>query len=89
MAITMSDEDDRYRLKLAIHGVLDAILDAREELPTSPYSCSRTQLKIHTQLQEAHAQMMHALSEENIDAAIAPYMQRVQSTDKKPAHDEY
>ena len=35
------------------------------------------------------SQMMDALSEENIDAAIAPYMQRVQSTDKKPAHDEY
>lgn len=69
MAITMSNEDDRYRLKLAIHGVLDAILDAREELPTSPNSCSRTQLKIHTQLQEAHAQMMHALYLTNMDDA--------------------
>ena len=29
MAMTMGNEDDRYRLKLAIHGVLDAILDAR------------------------------------------------------------
>lgn len=61
IAMTMGNEDDRYRLKLAIHGVLDAIIDAREELSSSPYSCSRTQLKIHTQLQEAHAQMMHAL----------------------------
>ena len=35
------------------------------------------------------SQMMNALSEEKIDAAIAPYMQRVQSTGEKPAHDEY
>ena len=69
MAITMTNEDDRYRLKLAIHGVLDAILDVRDELPSSPYSCSRTQLKIHTHLQEAYAQMMHALYLTNMEDA--------------------
>lgn len=67
IAMTTSNDDDRYRLKLAIHGVLDAILDALEELPSSPFSCSRTQLKIHTQLQEAHAQMMHALYLTNME----------------------
>ena len=35
------------------------------------------------------SQMMNALSEANIDAAIAPYMQRVQSTGEKPARDDY
>ena len=35
------------------------------------------------------SQMMNALAEEKIEAAIEPYMQRVQSKDKKPAHDEY
>lgn len=35
------------------------------------------------------SQMMNALTEEKIEAAIAPYMQRVQSKDKEPAHDEY
>ena len=35
------------------------------------------------------SQMMNALTEEKIEAAIEPYMQRVQSKDKKPAHDEY
>lgn len=69
IAMTMGNEDDRYRLKLAIRGVLDAIIDARAELPSSPYSCSRTQLKIHTQLQEAHAQMMHALYLTNMEDA--------------------
>lgn len=67
--MTMSNDVDRIRVKQGIHAVLDAILDAREELPTSPYSCSRTQLKIHTQLQEAHAQMMHALYLTNMDDA--------------------
>ena len=35
------------------------------------------------------SQMMNALAEENIEAAIAPYMQRVQSTGEKPARDRY
>ena len=35
------------------------------------------------------SQMTDALSEENINAAIAPYMQRIQSTGGKPAHDDY
>ena len=35
------------------------------------------------------SQMMNALTEEKIEAAITPYMQRVQSTDKKPAQDKY
>ncbi|MFC2387396.1 hypothetical protein, partial [Treponema socranskii] len=35
------------------------------------------------------SQMMNALTEEKIEAAITPYMQRVQSKDKEPAHDEY
>ena len=35
------------------------------------------------------SQMMNALAEEKIEAAIAPYMQRIQSTSKKPAHDDY
>lgn len=54
-------EDDRYRVKASIHAVLDSILDAKETLPDSPYSCSTTQLKLHTQLNEAHNLMMHAL----------------------------
>lgn len=57
----MSSEDDRYRIKLAIHAVLDSILDAKHTLPDSPYSCSVTQLQLHTQLNEAHSLMMHAL----------------------------
>lgn len=57
----MSTEDDRYRIKLAIHAVLDSILDAKHTLPESPYSCSGVQLELHTQLNEAHALMMHAL----------------------------
>lgn len=57
----MSIEDDRYRIKLAINSVLDSILDAKESLPSSPFSCSTTQLKIHTQLNEAHKLMMQAL----------------------------
>ena len=35
------------------------------------------------------SQMMNALAEANIDAAIAPYMQRIQSTGEKSARDEY
>lgn len=57
----MITEDDRYRIKLAIHGVLDSILDAKHTLPESPYSCSDVQLELHTQLNEAHSLMMHAL----------------------------
>lgn len=57
----MSIEDDRYRIKIAIHSVLDSILDAKETLPDSPYSCSATQLQLHTQLNKAHDIMLHAL----------------------------
>ena len=41
--MTMDNEDDRYRIKLAIHGVLDSILDAKHALPDSPHSCSGVQ----------------------------------------------
>lgn len=58
---TTSNDEDRYRIKLGIHAVLDAILDARDTLPSSPHSCSHIQLRIHTELQNAHASMMHAL----------------------------
>lgn len=57
----MTTEDDRYRIKLAVHAVLDSIIDAKKALPDSPYSCSGVQLQLHTQLNEAHALMMHAL----------------------------
>lgn len=57
----MSIEDDRYRTKIAIHSVLDSILDAKKTLPSSPYSCSIEQLKIHMTLNEAHNLMMQAL----------------------------
>lgn len=57
----MTTEDDRYRIKLAVHAVLDSIIDAKGTLPDSPYSCSGVQLQLHTQLNEAHALMMHAL----------------------------
>lgn len=57
----MTTEDDRYRIKLAVHAVLDSIIDAKETLPDSPYSCSGVQLQLRTQLNEAHALMMHAL----------------------------
>ena len=57
----MITEDDRYRIKLAIHAVLDSILDAKHTLPESPYSCSGTQLQLHTQLNEAYDRMLHAL----------------------------
>ena len=57
----MTTEDDRYRIKLAVHAVLDSIIDAKETLPDSPYSCSGVQLQLHTQLNETHALMMHAL----------------------------
>lgn len=57
----MNAEDDRYRIKIAIHAVLDSILDAKETLPSSPFSCSTTQLELHTQLNEAHDLMLHAL----------------------------
>ena len=59
--MTMGNADDRYRIKLAIHAVLDSILDAKETLPSSPHSCSTTQLELHAQLNEAHSLMMHAL----------------------------
>ena len=58
----MNTEDDRYRIKNAIHAVLDSILDAKETLPNSPYSCSGVQLQIHTQWIEAHNLMMRALN---------------------------
>lgn len=57
----MITEEDCYRIKLAVHAVLDSIIDAKETLPDSPYSCSVIQLQLHTQLNEAHALMMHAL----------------------------
>lgn len=57
----MSIEDDRYRIKIAIHSVLDSIEDATRTLPDSPYSCSGVQLQLHTQLSEAHDLMLHAL----------------------------
>lgn len=59
--MTMGNEDDRYRIKLAIHAVIDSILDAKHALPDSPHSCSGVQLELHTQLNEAHSLMMHAL----------------------------
>lgn len=65
--MTMSNDVDRIRVKQGIHAVLDAILDARDTLPSSPYSCSPTQLRIHTQLQDAHASMMHALYLTNLE----------------------
>lgn len=63
MAMTMTppSEDDRYRIKLGVHAVLDAILDAKTTLPLSPYSCSTTQLQLHTELNKAHEHMMRAL----------------------------
>nr|DAJ53189.1 MAG TPA: hypothetical protein [Caudoviricetes sp.] len=64
---TTSNDEDRYRIKLGIHAVLDAILDARDTLPSSPHSCSYIQLRIHTQLQDAHASMMHALYLTNLE----------------------
>lgn len=65
--MTMSEDIDRIRVKQGIHAVLDAILDARDTLPSSPYSCSHTQLRIHTQLQDAQASMMHALYLTNLE----------------------
>lgn len=65
--MTMSNDVDRIRVKQGIHAVLDAILDARDTLPSSPHSCSLTQLQIHTELQNAHASMMHALYLTNKD----------------------
>lgn len=65
--MTMSNDIDRIRVKQGIHAVLDAILDAKDTLPSSPYSCSRIQLRIHTQLQDAQASMMHALYLTNLE----------------------
>lgn len=65
--MTMSNDVDRIRVKQGIHAVLDAILDAKDTLPSSPYSCSNTQLRIHTQLQDAQASMMHALYLTNLE----------------------
>ena len=65
--MTMSEDIDRIRVKQGIHAVLDAILDAKDTLPSSPYSCSHTQLRIHTQLQDAQASMMHALELTNLE----------------------
>lgn len=64
---TTSNDEDRYRIKLGIHAVLDSILDARDTLPSSPYSCSYIQLRIHAELQNAHASMMHALYLTNLE----------------------
>ena len=65
--MTMSNDIDRIRVKQGIHAVLDAILDARDTLPSSPHSCSHIQLRIHTQLQDAQASMMHALYLTNLE----------------------
>lgn len=65
--MTMASDADRIRIKQGIHAVLDAILDARDTLPSSPHSCSHIQLRIHTQLQDAHASMMHALYLTNLE----------------------
>lgn len=65
--MTMSNAADRIRVKQGIHAVLDAILDAKDTLPSSPYSCSHTQLRIHTQLQDAQVSMMHALYLTNLE----------------------
>ena len=65
--MTMASDVDRIRIKQGIHAVLDAILDARDTLPSSPHSCSHIQLRIHTQLQDAHASMMHALYLTNLE----------------------
>lgn len=65
--MTMSEDIDRIRVKQGIHAVLDAILDAKDTLPSSLYSCSHTQLRIHTQLQDAQASMMHALYLTNLE----------------------
>lgn len=59
--MTPSSEEDRYRIKLGVHAVLDAILDAKQTLPDSPYSCSATYLQLLTELNKAHEHMMHAL----------------------------
>lgn len=59
--MTPPSEEDRYRIKLGVHAVLDAILDAKTTLPNSPYSCSATQLQLHTELTQAHDHMMRAL----------------------------
>lgn len=61
MTMTPQSEEDRYRIKAGVHAVLDAILDAKQTLPDSPYSCSATQLQLHTELNQAHEHMMHAL----------------------------
>lgn len=65
--MTMASDADRIRIKQGIHAVLDAILDARDTFPSSPHSCSHIQLRIHTQLQDAHASMMHALYLTNLE----------------------
>lgn len=64
---TTSNDEDRYRIKLGIHAVLDSILDAKDTLPSSPHSCSHIQLRIHTELQNAQASMMHALYLTNLE----------------------
>ena len=61
MTTTPKSEEDRYRIKQGVHAVLDAILDAKHTLPDSPYSCSATQLQLHSELNRAHDHMMHAL----------------------------
>ena len=61
MTMTPQSEEDRYRIKLGVHAVLDAILDAKQTMPDPPYSCSATQLQLHTELNQAHEHMMHAL----------------------------
>lgn len=65
--MTMSNDIDRIRVKQGIHAVLDAILDAKDTLPSSPHSCSYIQLRIHTELQNAQASMMHALYLTNLE----------------------
>jgi hypothetical protein len=54
-------------VRTSVKSILDATADALDEIPSSPYSCSASQLKIRATLESIADQLLHLLVFINLD----------------------
>lgn len=54
-------------VRTSVKSILDATADALDEIPSSPYSCSPSQLKIRATLESIADQLLHLLVYINLD----------------------
>lgn len=54
-------------VRTSVKSILDATADALDEIPSSPFSCSSSQLKIRATLEGIADQLLHLLVFINLD----------------------